>query len=128
MADLLQEIEAQFADARAITRRQSIGVVREVGDGVARVEGLADVMLNEMVDFGRGIIGLALNLDETEVGVGVLGDYTRVRARDAGRTPWTANARSPARRPTLSRSGLPESSAAAPWGSRCRPASWPSTR
>jgi F-type H+-transporting ATPase subunit alpha len=82
MADLLQEIEAQFAEARDITRRQSVGVVREVGDGVARVEGLADVMLNEMVDFGHGIIGLALNLDETEVGVVVLGDYTRLREGD----------------------------------------------
>jgi F-type H+-transporting ATPase subunit alpha len=57
-------------------------VVREVSDGVARVEGLANVMLNEMVDFGRGIIGLALTLDETEVGVIVLGDYVQLREGD----------------------------------------------
>ena len=72
MADLIQELEAQFAESRVSTLRQSVGVVREVSDGVARVEGLADVMLNEMVDFGRGIIGLALNLDETEVGAGTI--------------------------------------------------------
>src|SRR6476469_8196209 len=72
--ELLQEIEAKTAGAR-----QSVGVIREIGDGVARVEGLADAMLNEMLDFGRGITGLALNLDETEVGAIILGDYTQLR-------------------------------------------------
>src|SRR5262249_25778174 len=57
-------------------------IVREIGDGVARVEGLADVMLNEMLDFGNGITGLALNLDETEVGVIILGDYARLKEGD----------------------------------------------
>jgi F-type H+/Na+-transporting ATPase subunit alpha len=79
MADLVLEIESQIAGAKAAAARKSIGVIREVGDGVARVEGLADVMLNEMLDFGGGITGLALNLDETEVGVIVLGDYTQLR-------------------------------------------------
>ena len=69
MADLVQEIEAQIAGAKAATAKQTVGVIREIGDGVAKVEGLGDVMLNEMLDFGRGITGLALNLDETEVGV-----------------------------------------------------------
>jgi len=78
MADLVQEIEAQIAAASAVATRQSVGVIREISDGVAKVEGLSDVMLNEMLDFGAGITGLALNLDETEVGVIVLGDYTRL--------------------------------------------------
>jgi F-type H+-transporting ATPase subunit alpha len=78
MADLLHEIEAQIADLKSTAERQSVGVIREIGDGVAKVEGLGDVMLNEMLDFGRGITGLALNLDETEVGVIVLGDYTQL--------------------------------------------------
>src|SRR5215208_1120573 len=78
MTDVLQEIEAQIAIAVTAAAKQSIGVIREIGDGVARVEGLADVMLNEMLDFGNGITGLALNLDETEVGAIVLGDYTRL--------------------------------------------------
>src|SRR5512145_3046056 len=83
MADLVLEIESQIAAAKAAAAaRQSVGVIREIGDGVARVEGLADVMLNEMLDFGRGITGLALNLDETEVGVIVLGDYTQLQERD----------------------------------------------
>src|SRR5262245_7450252 len=82
MADLVLEIEAEIAGAKATAARQSVGVIREIGDGVAKVEGLADVMLNEMLDFGRGITGLALNLDETEVGVIVLGDYTKLQEGD----------------------------------------------
>ena len=86
MADLLQELEAQIAGAKAITARQNVGVIREIGDGVARVEGLTDAMLNEMLDLGHGITGLALNLEETEVGVIVLGDYTRLQEGDEVRT------------------------------------------
>jgi F-type H+-transporting ATPase subunit alpha len=73
MADLLQEIEAQIAGAKATPVRQNVGVIREIADGVAKVEGLSDAMLNEMLDLGHGITGLALDLDETEVGVIILG-------------------------------------------------------
>src|SRR5258706_14101594 len=86
MTDLLMEIEAQIAGAKTTAARQNVGVIREVGDGVARIEGLADAMLNEMIDLGRGITGLALNLDETEVGVVILGDYTRLEEGDEART------------------------------------------
>ncbi len=82
MVDLLQEIEAQIAGAKAATAKASVGVIREIGDGVAKVEGLGDVMLNEMLDFGEGITGLALNLDETEVGAIILGDYTKLQEGD----------------------------------------------
>src|SRR5881296_4040667 len=78
MGSLVQEIEARIADARVITVRQNVGVIREIGDGVARVEGLSDVMLNEMLDLGHGITGLALSLEETDVGVIILGDDTRL--------------------------------------------------
>src|SRR5262245_17440531 len=82
MVDLLQEIEAQIAGVRTAAARQTVGVICEIGDGVAKIEGLGDVMLNEMLDFGDGITGLALNLDETEVGAIILGDYTRLRERN----------------------------------------------
>ena len=82
MADLLQEIEAQIMGAKATAGKQNVGIIREVGDGVARVEGLTDAMLNEMLDLGHGITGLALDLDETEVGVVVLGDYTQLQEGD----------------------------------------------
>jgi F-type H+-transporting ATPase subunit alpha len=82
MADLLQEIEAQIAGAKATSGKQNVGVIREIGDGVAKVEGLDDAMLNEMIDLGHGITGLALDLDETEVGVVILGDYTQLQEGD----------------------------------------------
>src|SRR6184192_1347075 len=78
MSNLLQEIEAQIAGVKTATVKQNVGTVREIGDGVAKIEGLTDAMLNEMLDFGNGIVGLALNLEETEVGAIILGDYTKV--------------------------------------------------
>src|SRR5213594_1360678 len=78
MSTLLQEIEAQIAGVKATTAKQNVGTVRQIGDGVAKIEGLTDAMLNEMIDFGNGVIGLALNLEETEVGAIILGEYTGV--------------------------------------------------
>src|ERR1700747_76734 len=86
MSDLLKEIEAQIAGAKATTAKQNVGVIREIGDGVAKIEGLSDAMLNEMIDLGNGVTGLALNLDETEVGVIILGDYTQLKEGDEVRT------------------------------------------
>src|SRR5262244_1021128 len=86
MANLLMEIEAEIAGARATTAKQNEGVIREIADGVARIEGLSDAMLNEMLDLGHGITGLALNLEENEVGVIILGDYTQLQEGDEVRT------------------------------------------
>ena len=79
MSNLLQEIEAQIAGVKTSVTRQNVGIVREIGDGVAKIEGLTDAMLNEMLDFGNGVVGLALNLEETEVGAIILGDYTGIK-------------------------------------------------
>jgi F-type H+/Na+-transporting ATPase subunit alpha len=86
MANLLQEIEAQIAGTQTAAARQNVGVIRELGDGVAKIEGLTDAMLNEMIDLGNGVTGLVLNLEETEVGVIVLGDYTRLTEGGEART------------------------------------------
>ncbi len=75
---ILQEIEAQIAGVKTTAAKQNVGVVREISDGVAKIEGLTDAMLNEMLDFGNGVVGLALNLEETEVGAIILGDYLQV--------------------------------------------------
>src|SRR5512133_3686981 len=82
MADLLQELEAQIVGLKTAAVKQNVGVIREIGDGVAKVEGLGDVMLNEMLDLGHGVTGLALDLEETEVGVIILGDYTQLQEGD----------------------------------------------
>jgi len=86
VANLLQEIEEQIASARQTAGWENVGVIREVGDGVAKIEGLTDAMLNEMIDLGHGITGLALNLEETEVGVVILGDYTQLEEGSEART------------------------------------------
>jgi len=86
VANLLEELEAQIAGVKTAAARQNVGVIREIGDGVAKVEGLTDAMLNEMLDFGHGITGLALNLEETEVGVIILGDYTQLEEGSEVRT------------------------------------------
>ena len=78
MSSILQEIESQISGLKTTTSKSNVGVVREIGDGVARIEGLSDVMLNEMIEFSSGVFGLALNLEETEVGAILLGDTTRV--------------------------------------------------
>jgi F-type H+-transporting ATPase subunit alpha len=74
MSTILQELESQIGSLTSTTTQTNVGIVREVGDGVARIEGLSDVMLNEMIDFGGGLFGIALNLEETEVGAILLGD------------------------------------------------------
>src|SRR5882762_3260050 len=86
MGSLLMEIEAQIAGARTAAARQNVGSIRELGDGVAKIEGLTDAMLNEMIDMGDGVTGLVLNLEETEVGVIILGDYTQLKEGDEART------------------------------------------
>src|SRR5438067_9486152 len=86
MSTLLQEIEAQIAGVKTATAKQNVGIVREIGDGVAKVEGLTDAMLNEMLDFGKGVTGLALNLEETEVGAIILEDYTSIKEGQEVRT------------------------------------------
>src|ERR1041385_37711 len=86
MSTLLQEIEAQIAGGKAAVAQQNVGTVREIGDGVAKIEGLTDALLNEMIDFGQGVTGLALNLEETEVGAIILGDYTGVKEGQEVRT------------------------------------------
>jgi F-type H+/Na+-transporting ATPase subunit alpha len=86
MPDILREIEAQIAGAKKTVTKQNVGTIRELADGVAKVEGLSEAMLNEMIDFGNGVTGLALNLEETEVGVIIMGDYTELEEGDEVRT------------------------------------------
>jgi F-type H+-transporting ATPase subunit alpha len=86
MSNLLQEIEAQIAGVKTTVAKQNIGTVREISDGVAKIEGLTDAMYNEMLDFGGGVTGLVLNLEETEVGAIILGDYLSVHEGTEVRT------------------------------------------
>ncbi|TLN23466.1 F0F1 ATP synthase subunit alpha, partial [bacterium] len=57
---------------------QNIGTVIEAGDGIAEVEGLANVQSQELVEFANGVMGIAFNLEKEKVGVIILGDYSSV--------------------------------------------------
>jgi F-type H+-transporting ATPase subunit alpha len=61
---------------------ESVGTILQVGDGIARVYGLQDVMAGEMVKFPGDIFGLVLNLEEDSVGVAILGDDTHIKEGD----------------------------------------------
>lgn len=87
MSTILEELEQKIQGIEsAATTKSNVGYVREIGDGVARIEGLSATMLNEMLEFPNGITGIALNLEETEVGTIILGDYTKIREGDEVRT------------------------------------------
>ncbi|HEY5741047.1 MAG TPA: F0F1 ATP synthase subunit alpha [Terrimicrobiaceae bacterium] len=87
MSNILQELESKIENIHsASTAKANVGVVREIGDGVAKIEGLSAAMLNEMLEFPNGIYGLALNLEETEVGAIILGDYTTIGEGDEVKT------------------------------------------
>lgn len=75
ISSILQREIEQF---QAQTTRSEVGQVVEVGDGIARVHGLSGVMTGEMVTFENGVKGLAFNLEESSVGVIILGDYKKI--------------------------------------------------
>lgn len=79
MADLINQIEQEIKGLKLKTQRQNVGTVIEVGDGVARIEGLSDVQYSELLDFGQGIFGLALNLEQYNVGAVIFGDFTKIK-------------------------------------------------
>ena len=78
MSSILEELESQINGLKTTTIKSNVGIVREIGDGVARIEGLSDVMLNELIEFPGGLYGLALNLEENEVGCILLGDEKEI--------------------------------------------------
>ena len=73
-AALQKQLEAFAPKLEAV----DVGTVLEVGDGIARVSGLAGVRASEMVQFENGTLGLALNLDKDQVGVIIMGEYTEI--------------------------------------------------
>lgn len=79
---LIKQIEAQLKDYKPKASSYQVGKVVSVGDGVAKTIGLQDVMSFEMVEFKNNIYGIALNLEEEEVGIVIVGDATAVSEGD----------------------------------------------
>ncbi len=77
-AAIKREIEAFEAPLEAV----DVGTVMEVGDGIARLEGLAGAMASELVEFENGVMGIVFNLEKDNVGVIIMGDYTDIEEGD----------------------------------------------
>ena len=82
MSTVVEQIEQQIAKLSTKAVKKNTGTIRAVADGVAKLDGLSEVMYNEMVQFPGGAIGIALNLEEDEVGCVVLGDVSNLKQGD----------------------------------------------
>jgi F-type H+-transporting ATPase subunit alpha len=76
---IIEQLKKQIEDVEMTTQTQKVGTILEVGDGVVRMDGLSDVMASEMLTFANGAVGVALNLEEDQVGAMVLGDYKGIK-------------------------------------------------
>jgi F-type H+-transporting ATPase subunit alpha len=83
---LLDEIKSQIVSLKTDVAQSNVGTVREISDGVAKIEGLSGAALNEMLEFPGGVYGIALNLEETEVGAIILGDFDKIGEGDEVKT------------------------------------------
>jgi F-type H+-transporting ATPase subunit alpha len=86
MSTLLEEIKSQIVALKTDVAQSNIGTVREISDGVAKIEGLSGAALNEMLEFPGGVFGIALNLEETEVGAIIIGDFEKIKEGDEVKT------------------------------------------
>lgn len=80
--DIVSVIKQQIEQFGAAVTMVDIGVVIEVGDGIARIHGLTGVKYNELLQFPNDIMGIAMNLEEDSVAAVVLGDYTQIKEGD----------------------------------------------
>src|SRR5476651_1364827 len=86
MSTVLDQIEQQIAKLSSHAVKKNTGNIRTIADGVAKIDGLSDVMYNEMVQFPGGAIGIALNLEADEVGCVILGDIAKLKEGDEVQT------------------------------------------
>ena len=85
-AEVTSILKAEIESYQGETSMQSVGTVLSVGDGVARVYGLEDCMMNELLEFSGGVRGVALNLEEDNVGCVLLGSASEVSEGDEVRS------------------------------------------
>jgi F-type H+/Na+-transporting ATPase subunit alpha len=84
--DIASVIRQQIEQFGTTVSAVNVGAVVEVGDGIARIHGLAGAKYNELLEFPKGIIGLALNLEEDSVGAVILGGYSEIKEGDEVKT------------------------------------------
>ena len=81
-SEITQLIRDRIQDYESAVEVAEVGSVISLGDGIARLHGLESVMAGELLDFRHGISGIAMNLEEDQVGAVLLGDYTRLTEGD----------------------------------------------
>lgn len=79
---IIEQLKKQIENFKAEAKAEKVGRVIEVGDGVAKISGLSDAMASEMLEFSNGVYGVALNLEEDQVGAMILGNYENIKEGD----------------------------------------------
>ena len=79
---IIDQLKDKLENFKTQTQKEKVGRVLEIGDGVAKISGLSEIMANEMIEFSDGTLGVALNLEEGQVGAMVLGDHTSIKEGD----------------------------------------------
>ena len=85
-SEITNIIRAQLKGFEGEATSADVGTVVAIGDGIARIHGLAGCMASELIDFGKDVFGLAFNLEEETVSAIILGDHTRIKEGDEVRT------------------------------------------
>jgi len=85
-SEITDIIKAQIKEFEGQAESADVGTVVEIGDGIARIHGLAGCMASELLDFGNEVFGLAFNLEEDTVSAIILGDYTGIEEGGVVRT------------------------------------------
>ena len=80
--EITQLLREQIANYDSKVQVDEVGTITSLGDGIARLHGLDKVMAGELLSFPHGIAGLALSLEEDQVGAVILGDYTELKEGD----------------------------------------------
>src|SRR5271163_5022154 len=80
--EITELLRQQIENFQQRIQVDEVGTVISLGDGIARVHGLDKVMAGELIEFPHGVAGLAMNLDEDQVGAVLLGDYTEIKEGD----------------------------------------------
>jgi len=93
---IIETLKKQIAGFKAETKTERVGRVIEVGDGIARISGISDCMASEMLEFlpdsmdkvdkRESVFGVALNLEEDQVGAMILGEYEKIKEGDVVKT------------------------------------------
>jgi len=83
--ELIKSLEKRISAFSPDVSQEHVGTVVQIGDGIAKIRGLSKIGSAEMIDFGKGVYGVALNLEQDEVGAVILGDFSGVREGDTVR-------------------------------------------